>query len=181
MLIAGIDYSMTCPCVTVGDSHNFCFENCRVYYLTNTRRYEGKFKNITGKLYEPPANQIERFIGIADWAYDIVRNCDRVIIEDYAMGSRGKVFHIAENTAMLKYQLHVNRKQWTTLAPMSLKKFATGKGNADKPKMYQAFLDDTACDLKKLYNSKGATISNPISDIVDSYYLAKYLNTNTLE
>ena len=97
------------------------------------------------------------------------------------MGSRGKVFHIAENTAILKYRFHTHQLRWGALPPMSLKKFASGKGNSDKEKMYAAFLEDAKIDLKKLFNSKGDKITNPISDIVDSYYLAKYLKTNPLE
>jgi hypothetical protein len=181
MLIAGVDYSMSCPCITVGDSHQLDFNKCSVHYLTDTKRYEGKFKNINGYLFERPTNQMERFIRISEWAYDIIKDCDQIMIEDYAMGSRGKVFHIAENTAMLKYKMHTNRKRWAALPPMSLKKYATGKGNADKPKMYDAFLTETNMDLKKLFNYKGENIGNPISDIVDSYYLAKYLNNNPLE
>lgn len=181
MLIAGIDYSMSCPCITMGSTDDFCFQKCETHYLTDKPKYEGRFGNITGYLFERPANQIERFIRIADWAYDIVKDCDQILIEDYAMGSRGKVFHIAENTAILKYRFHTNHLKWAALPPMSLKKFATGKGNSDKEQMYAAFLEDAKIDLKKLFNSKGEKVTNPLSDIVDSYYLAKYLKTNSLE
>jgi hypothetical protein len=181
MIIAGIDYSMSCPCITVGDSTDFTFKNCRVYYLIGVPKYEGKFKNITGTMFDPPSNQIERFNRISDWAYSIVKDCDQIMIEDYAMGSRGKVFHIAENTGILKYKLHTNNKLWGALPPMSLKKYASGKGNADKFKMYDSFYTESGMDLKHLFNRKGETIGNPISDIVDSYFLAKYLTTNPLE
>jgi hypothetical protein len=181
MLIAGIDYSMSCPCITLGSTDDFSFQNCESHYLTDKPKYEGRFDNITGYLFERPANQIERFLRIAEWAYEIVKGCDQILIEDYAMGSRGKVFHIAENTAILKYHFHTRLLKWGALPPMSLKKFATGKGNSDKDKMYAAFVDDTKVNLKKLFNSKGEKISNPLSDIVDSYYLAKYLKTNPLE
>ena len=50
-------------------------------------------------------------------------------------------------------------------------KGATGKGNADKDKMYEAFLKETKIDLKKLFDTE--KVGNPISDIVDSYFIQK--------
>lgn len=172
---------MTCPCIVVATTDSIAFDKCEVHYLTENKRYIGKFANITGHEFVRPSNQIERFIAIADWAYTQVKDCDAILLEDYSMGSKGKVFHIAENTAMLKYRLHVAQKKWSALPPTSLKKFAQGKGNADKLKMYAAFQTHTKTDLKKLFNYGGKSIGNPISDIVDAYYLCKYLFTNPLE
>lgn len=182
MLIAGIDYSMTSPCISLCEvGKNFAFKNCRVYYLTQKQKFSGNFDNINGTFFTVPSNQYERYEEISTWAYDIVKDCDKIILEDYSMGSRGKVFHIAENTAFLKYKLYSNRKDFITLAPTSLKKYATGKGNSDKNIMYSFFKKESNTpDLKKLFNTKGENITSPISDIVDSFYLVKYLN-NKLE
>ena len=45
--IIGIDYSLSSPaiCVCRGD---FKFDNCKIYYLTNVKKYEGDFGNING-------------------------------------------------------------------------------------------------------------------------------------
>ena len=32
--------------------------------------------------------------------------CEQIAIEGYSMGSKGKVFHIAENTGVLKYKIY---------------------------------------------------------------------------
>jgi hypothetical protein len=37
--------------------------------------------------------------------------------------------------------------------------------------MYEAFVKETKIDLKKLFNTE--KVGNPISDIVDSYYVKK--------
>jgi Holliday junction resolvasome RuvABC endonuclease subunit len=65
-----------------------------------------------------------------------------------------------------------------TVVPSVVKKGATGKGNADKDKMYEAFVKDTKIDLKKLFDTE--KVGNPISDIVDSYYIQKVGYDNLL-
>jgi hypothetical protein len=184
MKFGAIDYSMSCPCVTLYESdQEFSFLTCKSHYLTANDRFVGSFgKNITGYLYVPPTpirqeDQMDRFLNIGKWAFELVKSCDSVLIEDYSMGSKGKVFHIAENTALLKYFMHMGDVSWSALPPTSLKKFATGKGNADKNKMYEQFQQETNFDLKGLFGYKGKNVCSPISDIVDSYYLAKYLST----
>ena len=53
-----------------------------------------------------------------------------------------------------------------------VKKNATGKGNSDKLKMYEQFVKDTNVDLVKEFDQ--TKLNNPVTDIVDSYYIAKY-------
>ena len=61
--------------------------------------------------------------------------------------------------------------KYETVVPSVVKKGATGKGNADKDKMYEAFVKETKIDLKKIFDTD--KVGNPISDIVDSYYIQK--------
>ena len=89
------------------------------------------------------------------------------------MGSKGKVFHIAENTGILKYTLYKNKVKYATVPPTVVKKFASGKGNSKKEQMYEAFIKETGTDLIKLLSYE-KQLGNPITDIVDSFYLAKY-------
>ena len=65
--------------------------------------------------------------------------------------------------------------------PSVVKKGATGKGNADKDKMYEAFVKETKVDLKKLFDTD--KVGNPISDIVDSYFIQKvgYENSSSYD
>ena len=49
--IIGIDYSLSSPAIYVYVQDNFKFDNCKIYYLTNVKKYEGDFGNINGRLH----------------------------------------------------------------------------------------------------------------------------------
>ena len=117
----------------------------------------------------------ERYDNIAEFFINKIptKEIPNIYIEDYSFGSVGKVFHIAENTGLLKYKLWEVGYKFTTVPPTVIKKFATGKGNADKAKMYDQFYNDTKKDFVMLFN-KNLTLGSPVTDIVDSYYIAKY-------
>ena len=59
--------------------------------------------------------------------------------------------------------------------PSIVKKLATGKGNADKVSMHQAFVEETKHNLFNLITPNRKGIGNPVSDIVDAYYICKSL------
>ena len=69
----------------------------------------------------------------------------------------------------------------TVAAPTTVKKFATGKGNADKTMMHKSFMDDVGIDLKEEITPDKGTVDNPVSDIVDSYLICKYLHDKVLQ
>jgi Holliday junction resolvasome RuvABC endonuclease subunit len=96
-----------------------------------------------------------------------------VALEGYAYSASGKVFQIAENTGILKYKLYLLSIPVTVIPPTEIKKFATGKGNADKNAMYAAFSHETGVNLKSVLTPKRADSVSPVSDIVDSYYICK--------
>jgi len=177
--IGGIDYSLSCPAVTIytGEKENFSFDNCQSFFLSGVKKYEDyRYKNIEGspqfKLWETPE---ERYDFISDWALDILttHKIELVAIEDYSYGSKGKVFHIAENTGLLKYKIWQAEIKMHLVAPTVIKKFATGKGNANKESMYESFLQETSRNLQEELVVKSEKIGNPTSDIVDSYYICK--------
>jgi len=182
MRFLGIDYSMTCPAVTVMDGAG----NSKSYFLTGVRRHEGAGTRTgahgrthawEGITYPPHNCQEQRFDNIANWTLALTQQGDVIVIEDYAMGAKGKVFHIAENCGLLKHKLWVAGLSFQTVAPTALKKFATGKGNADKCKMHESFVTETGIDLMKAMDKESKDCGSPVSDIVDSYYLAKYALT----
>ena len=59
----------------------------------------------------------------------------------------------------------------------NVKKYASGKGNADKQLMYDSFTEHTKVDLIKMFDM--GKLNNPVTDIVDSYYIAKVGNENS--
>ena len=174
MKIAAIDYSMTCPSVTTFSGGPFTFQNTQSYFRTNTGKYVGQFGNIKGSQIQEYKSEMQRYINHAEWVLSIVKSCSVVAIEGYSMGSRGKVFHIAENTAILKYLLHQNNIPLITVPPKRVKKPAC-KGNASKEEMYEAFVTQNKVDLKNILGYTAKKIASPIGDVVDSFFVCKYL------
>ena len=181
MKIIGIDYSLTCPCCCVVDGgfngDNAGLDNCRFYYLTNTKKYEGLFLDgqIQGDYFDEWNSQQERHDNISEWVFDTVIGSTvnpMVYIEDYSFGSKGRVFNLAENTGLLKHKLYKKGIKFETLVPSVIKKLATGKGNADKEKMYDKFYEDTGVNLMEKLDQQ--TLASPVTDIVDAYYISKY-------
>lgn len=152
----------------------FSYNDCSFYFLTdNKRQSEIKTMNIFGERLSDWENDQERYETIADWAIDIVMGCTNVALEGYAYGAMGKVFHIAENTGVLKYKLYQLSIPVTIMPPSEIKKYATSKGNADKNKMYESWFRETGVDLKMLLTPKKKDSISPVSDIVDSYFICK--------
>lgn len=173
----GIDYSLSCPAVAVSINKNF--KDSKVYFLTDRNKVAGLVhKNVVGVLHDEYLCEQERYENIANWVLEILNNLtDReiyIIIEDYSFGSKGKVFHIAENCGVLKYLLFKNGYNFFTVPPTVVKKFATGKGNADKQKMYDAFVEETKLDLHNII-SPTTKLGSPTTDVVDAWYMSRYM------
>jgi hypothetical protein len=174
-MLIGIDYSITCPCLCLFDERKtFKFDNCFFYYLTNTKKYADKIApNITGESFQEYVQDVDRFDTISEWATNLCIGAADVGMEGYAYGAKGRVFNLAENMGLLKYKLYKHAIPVTIVEPSKVKKCATGKGNADKQVMYDTFSKETNTDLKSIFNQK--TLSNPITDVIDSYYVLKAL------
>ena len=184
MIVGGIDYSMTSPalCVYNTDSGEFKFDNCTFYFLTQSKKYEIDTENIHGMLFEYD-DEMQRYDIISSYFLDrIMENeVDKVYMEDYSMGSKGRVFHIAENTGVLKYRMWSFGIPFQTIPPTVIKKFASGKGSANKERMQEVFEEQNEVKLKQLFNMTDKQW-NPSSDLIDAYYICKYgLNDNTLQ
>ena len=181
--IVGIDYSLNSPAICIADD-NFDFNKCSFHFLTSKKKHIGKFgKTIFGYEIKDSNTPIERFSNISTWALDIIHkhksNTAKVFIEGYSFGSKGQaVFQIAENCGILKYRLQMSPSMlYDTIVPSVVKKYASGKGNADKQLMYDSFTKHTGVDLMKMFDMN--KLNNPVTDIIDSYYIAKVGNENS--
>ena len=176
--VAGIDYSLTSPAVCVGKivDGKLEFKNCKFHFIKRTKYHES-FGVFRGYDYPKYSSEIERYVRLAEWTIECIRwytgRVEHVFIEDYAFAATGRVFNIGENTGILKEYLHRNGFRFTTIPPTVIKKFATGKGNAKKELMYETFLEETNIDLQNRLSPRSIKITNPVSDIVDSYYICK--------
>ena len=147
-------------------------------FRSSKKKHIGKFgKNIFGYEIKEYDTAIERFTNISTWALDIIHkhknDTAKVFIEGYSFGSKGQaVFQIAENCGILKYRLQMSPSMlYDTIVPSVVKKYASGKGNADKQLMYDSFKEHTKKDLLKMFDM--GKLNNPVTDIIDSYYIAK--------
>lgn len=181
MIVCGIDYSMTSPAICVHTGTKWSFANCKFHYFPPTKKSTISDKFF--KCYEPLdflCNE-QRFNNLAAWALTIIPLDAHIFIEGYSYASKGVVFNIGENGGVLKNKLWLRKPSvnvFTTFAPQSVKKFATGKGTADKIKMHEAFVKETGVKIDQHFMTNPG--NSPISDLVDSYYIAK-LGFYTLE
>ncbi len=181
--IAGIDYSLTSPAICVWKSTDdglFNFDGCDLYYLEKPKRREPTPHGILNLHVEPYPEwetEEERHELLSKWAMEIV-NGSEVYIEGYAFATSGKshVRSVAENTGLLKHKMHKVKQLFTSVPPSVIKKYATGKGNANKDLMYEAFTDEllTPTDLKDRLTPKAKKLTNPVTDIVDAYFITKW-------
>ena len=180
--VVGIDYSLTSPCVCV--SRDKTFSNSFFYFLNDRKSVHGKVYNIFGESHEEYLTDQQRYENIASWVMSILCNLDKeevvILIEDYSFGSKGRVFNLAENCGILKYMLYKTGYKFFTVPPTVIKKYATGKGNATKEKMYEAFVKDTFVDLHSIL-SPTTKLGSPTTDIVDAWYIARYMIDKSLE
>ena len=175
--IIGIDYSLTSPAICVNNG------NLMFYYLTTKKKWVGQMsENIIGYEHDDWNDPIKRFKNISNFVFYVLgkhisitigfKSIEHIFIEGYSYGSKGQgLFQIAENCGILKYRLLENSLPYSTVVPSVVKKGATGKGNADKDKMYEAFVKETKIDLKKIFDTE--KVGNPISDTADSYFIQK--------
>jgi hypothetical protein len=177
MKIAGIDYSMSSPGICTHWGEKWSFDNCRFFYLTKTKKLADSFfgGTVEGKLSKDFSCSMERYDFISDWAMSKVSFHDHAMIEGYAYAATGRVFDIGENTGILKYKIWNSRIPLKVATPTQIKKFATGSGSATKDSMYASWIAETGVDLMGEMTPRRTNVTSPISDIVDAYYICKYL------
>lgn len=167
---------MTSPAVTILTADSFTS-----HFFAQNKKQEGHaLPHFYSYSYPSHSNlDIDRYSRLAEWVCTIAKftEHDIISIEGYSMGSVGAVFSIAENTAILKNALYLNNIKYNVVAPTTLKKYATGKGNADKLQMYERFTKETQTDPRKVYDGEKAKLGSPFTDIADSYWLAHYSKT----
>ncbi len=72
MMYAGIDYSMSSPSITIGNSTDF--SKSKSFFYTTKKKNEGKFgTNIYGMMAPPYEHEMERFHNISEWAMTILK------------------------------------------------------------------------------------------------------------
>lgn len=182
MIYAALDYSMTSPAMCVYDT---IADDYWFYYMTNKKSGVHIAKHLDSRLIESRVSvttdirdekvnsSIARFDAIAEYFMETVDHYQirNVFLEGYSLGSKGKVFSIAENTAILKYHLLQRYADVRIYPPTVVKKFATGKGNSNKRAMKDAY--ETQVTLPYLQPVSHYTES-PYTDLIDAYWIMQY-------
>ena len=183
--LAGIDYSLTSPAICVwkeaNDNRLFNFNMCTIHYLETPQRLKRaashEILNLCAHEYPEWETEEQRHDLLSDWTMSIISGC-QVFIEGYAFATSGKSYvrSVAENSGLLKHKMYKANQTFTSIPPTVIKKYATGKGNANKDLMYDAFSKECVApvSLQKTLRPKSNKLSNPTTDIVDSYWICKY-------
>ena len=173
-MMVGIDYSMQAPAACV-------FSDTPQFWCAHQRSFPSLPSLTTTKIsfteVVPRAEMMAQ--ALIQWLRNFP-DVRTVYIEDYAYNATGRVFHIGEHAGILKYLLWLSRYDIVAVPPTVVKKFATGKGNADKNRMTSAFLKDYPTAQRwhaTFFPRTAATASiakSPLSDLADAYWIAKY-------
>lgn len=173
-VIVGVDWSMCAPGFVIGRAGD-TFQECRTWVVAPQKKYEGRLfgGRITGLPTPHYSCQQERFEKLTDTFMTIImkEKPEHVCMEGYSYGSKGVIFDIAENGGLLKYKLWKAGIPFTLPTPSQLKKFFTGKGNAKKEHMVQAFATRTGVDLPAIFDYNKKDMGSPVADVADAYAL----------
>ena len=175
--VVGIDYSLTSPAICVlNGSPEFKDTDC--YFLTQLKsdKHVGKIDNLLGTRYPEWTDFNDRYEKLADWTLGILgtySKIDAIYIEDYAMAAKGKTFNIAESTGLMKYKLWKAGYIYGVVAPTTVKKTFSGKGNSNKAAMELAFTEKTKYNIRSRLELT-AKQESPAADIIDAYAIALY-------
>lgn len=173
-MIIAFDYSMSSPAMCITSTGEWT--DSKIWFLTDKKKYNDVFLNgkIIGTQHFDWTTPEQRFDNISSHFINIASkeaaNAD-TYLEGYAMGAKGQIFQIGECAGLLKHKLWERDHKITLIAPTVIKRFATGSGSADKIKMAEAFKNQTKVDLAPIFGRPG---TSPSSDIIDSFFLARY-------
>ena len=176
MIIIGADLSINSSGVVRMVLDDKTLEIKRQDYLSFTQVKKTATKDIIHYKKDDFRNDIEQ----NKWMTErIISFCvtlgepDYIGIEDYAFAARGLVFNIAEFIGGFKSAVYDRRWKIRLYDPCTIKMYATGKGNADKVGIEDAYNKNhkgqlTGIDTLPEYKS-------PKVDIIDAYFIAKIL------
>lgn len=187
MATVGIDWSINGPAICIHQGDTWHIDNCTFHFMTpvikhQVEYFDGAIKGYAISKTDKELSAMHRYDIRAMWACDTIGlNIEptevedvHIAIEGYSLNSKGKIDSIIENAAVMKYSLYVAGFDYSLVPPTTVKKFATGKGNAKKEGMFSSFFHDTGWDLTEVMTPTKASIGSPVSDIVDAYYICKY-------
>lgn len=112
--------------------------------------YDRDGKLIVGRIMPKQLRGVQRLSFIENTFADMIgkAQADMIVMEGYSMGSRGRIFDIGELGGVIKFSAYTMQKPILIVPPSVLKKWTTGKGNADKKAMLAAVKKKWYADCK---------------------------------
>ena len=178
MKVAGLDLSMNSSGIVKLELD----DNCNIVKaermgFTSVKKNEGL--NIFFYKKTEFITRYDLTLWMNDKIQSFISDCDYIAVEDYAFGANGVVFDIGEFVGFVKISAFQKNIPLRLYDPNSIKKFATGSGNADKITMYDAFvkLNTIKPDISTLPIPTKGSGASPTSDVIDAHYIASLLAT----
>ncbi|MFW6219538.1 MAG: hypothetical protein ACOC33_01590 [bacterium] len=170
--IAGIDYSKNSPAVVILKLDNdFNIKDFDYIGFSSVKKIATSNNKILYYKKDQFNNDYDKAIWLRDCIMDKLSSVDFIAFEGYAFGASGKVFDIAETTAIMKVKLYEEGYPLRIYEPTVIKMFATGKGNAGKVEMNEAY--------KKIFDPlelfQLPELKSPKEDLIDAFYVCKLL------
>jgi Holliday junction resolvasome RuvABC endonuclease subunit len=157
MITIGIDQSYTSSGVVILDD-------------------SGNLVDVRRLVSDKKLDMFDRAWQMANFVVDTIIEvgADSVAIEGLAFGIRGSA---TRDLAGLQYMIvclvrHRTGKDVKIIAPLTLKKFATGSGKASKKDMVAAIPPEFVHFMQV---EKGLKKTTGLTDVADAYFLAKYM------
>lgn len=186
--LAGIDYGMKCPSITIKDVKD---KSLFFHYYYNVKIHTGrKASNIFGVHTPEYSSEEERFDNISNWAISVLKKhqVTEVAIEGISFSSKGLIVQLGENFGLLKHKLWKAGIRYYTISPNTIKMVARNtlpeerRKSPDNPKhllkmdkdvMVDTFFRETGIPLWDVFGLDKD--KNPLQDIADSYFIMRAL------
>ena len=202
--VVGIDYSMTCPsmCIFNLSNGNFGFSKCQFVFQI-AKKFD-RTHDIVPVLLPKTWNSreerwdfiSEQFVSLLEPFSHSARGIAAIGIEEYSFASKSNnMFHVGEHTGVLRHKIHKRIGPVTSVNITHVKRMsgAEGGGNATKGQILRKFQLDDPVGYETLLGTVGIRVTSrvkspgkkterivemvdsPAVDIIDSYYLTKFL------
>lgn len=178
MILAGVDYSMQSPGIAIASTDDdLIFENVEFHGFNGTKSLPGVYGNITihPTDKEWPTDE-ERYSRLARRVVTLLNNAgvEWVCLEGLSMGSRkGSILNIAQNHGEFRQALTRQGIPFILPAPTEIKKAFSGKGNAKKEAMVDAFDQKTGNDIGSILGK--TKYNSPENDLVDAFAMLEFI------
>lgn len=173
-IVAGIDYSLSCPAMCIHRGQVWNPANCQFVYLYSVKKWLRNDTNLLGSLPPEFDTDTERLDAISEFLITHLKSYQsniEIYIENYSYTGHSSSTHIlAEGCGILKWKLWRDGYVVTPLSVSQIKKFGSGKGNATKLQMFNAFENERSSLHAQLPCDPG---KSPLADCIDAYYIAK--------